>query len=280
MREIDSNFGETDALYPPLPTAHEGDFEIREVNPILPPAVSNEMEVNEPIQTSEETNTKVVKVLSIDFDYIMFPCIRLYNDMCGGGESGKVVWDAIEHVRGIKEFLTFDRNAYKMISTLVIKNVLDEAIFEPIQEHQELVDILKKYYYDESKEEFTHKFDLLNIDFHHDCGYNPDTIADAISFDEYSCADWITYLNAKEVIEGPVKWLKAPMSDLPDPNNEELKVEIKTMAADKEDIMNEKYDIVVFCLSPQWVPHDFRHLYDIIVDTVNLILNSGRLLPV
>lgn len=34
-----------------------------------------------------------MRILSIDFDAIMFPCIRLYNDSCAGQESDTQIWE-------------------------------------------------------------------------------------------------------------------------------------------------------------------------------------------
>ena len=61
-----------------------------------------------------------IKVLSIDFNYIMYPCIDLYNDMCFGDGNPTLTWDNIEHIRNIEDKLSFDKQYFLFINKLIM----------------------------------------------------------------------------------------------------------------------------------------------------------------
>ena len=46
-------------------------------------------------------------IVTIDFDYIMSPCIKLYNDMCGGDANPTECWDRIEIERRINNHISY-----------------------------------------------------------------------------------------------------------------------------------------------------------------------------
>ena len=155
----------------------------------------------------------IKNILSIDFDYIMYPCIRLYNDMAAGGENSTAIWYNIENNRGVDEkFLSYDATTYKTIVKLVkfITERYPNVKLYPIKEHEEIVDNLKKLpNYDESK------FNITNIDFHHDIMYRPQDRAQMINFKKYNCSNWAGYLILNDKIEN-YTWIKAPNSDMYD----------------------------------------------------------------
>lgn len=217
----------------------------------------------------------VKSVLSIDFDYIMFPCIKLYNDLSSGGENSTVIWNNIEHFRGVDDkFLSYDPESYITIAKL-LKSLDNDTKKIAISEHQSIVDILIKdensieHDIDEIYESW--KFNLINIDFHHDIIYRPQDRNTIKNFDKYNCSNWVGYLMLKNKIEN-YTWIKAPNSDLYDHNLDgkyDIKFETESMRLVEniqEFIDNNKFDYVFLCLSPQWVPYKFKHLYDLLVE--------------
>ena len=62
-----------------------------------------------------------MKILSIDFDTIMFPCIKLYNDYCMGNANDTQIWNQLEFERDISQYLKYDANAYHNIVKLIFQ---------------------------------------------------------------------------------------------------------------------------------------------------------------
>lgn len=199
-----------------------------------------------------------MKILSIDFDAIMFPCIRLYNEYCYGNENATTIWRQLEFDRDINQYLSYDANVYKNIGKIIFKNIKNGAKLIPIQEHQMLVDHLKKY------DLLDLQFDITNIDYHHDIAYNRNSFVE-MEFDNYSCADWAGYLMTLNP-ETTLTWVRCPGSS---PYNEDIKEFTNTITIKRIDEivdLDDDYDLIYFCLSPQWVPYVYHHLYDLLID--------------
>lgn len=199
-----------------------------------------------------------MKILSIDFDAIMFPCIRLYNEYCYGNENATTIWRQLEFDRDINQYLSYDANVYKNIGKIIFKNIKNGAKLIPIQEHQMLVDHLKKY------DLLDLQFDITNIDYHHDIAYNRNSFVE-MEFDNYTCADWAGYLMTLNP-ETTLTWVRCPGSS---PYNEDIKEFTNTITIKRIDEivdLDDNYDLIYFCLSPQWVPYVYHHLYDLLID--------------
>ena len=199
-----------------------------------------------------------MKILSIDFDAIMFPCIRLYNEYCYGNENATTIWRQLEFDRDINQYLSYDANVYKNIGKIIFKNIKNGAKLIPIQEHQMLVDHLKKY------DLLDLQFDITNIDYHHDIAYNRNSFVE-MEFDNYTCADWAGYLMTLNP-ETTLTWVRCPGSS---PYNEDIKEFTNTITIKRIDEivdLDDDYDFIYFCLSPQWVPYVYHHLYDLLID--------------
>lgn len=199
--------------------------------------------------------TNEFKVLSIDFDYIMAPCIKLYNDMSQGDENPSVIWNIIEHERGIEPFLQYDASSLMDIAKIIKSNIKNGARLVPIKEHQEIVDWLKA--------NDTHgPIDLTNIDFHHDVFYGGD-LSLVTEMDQYNCGNWVYYLHTHNMLSA-YTWVKAPQSDM---LREDIDFKISKILR-KSDLKTIpfNFNVVFFCLSPQWVPYKFHHLYDLILE--------------
>ena len=199
-----------------------------------------------------------MKILSIDFDAIMFPCIRLYNEYCYGNENATTIWRQLEFDRDINQYLSYDANVYKNIGKIIFKNIKNGAKLIPIQEHQMLVDHLKKY------DLLDLQFDITNIDYHHDIAYNRNSFVE-MEFNNYTCADWAGYLMTLNP-ETTLTWVRCPGSS---PYNEDIKEFTNTITIKRIDEivdLDDDYDLIYFCLSPQWVPYVYHHLYDLLID--------------
>ena len=209
---------------------------------------------------------QVKGILSIDFDYIMFPCINLYNDITSGGENATVIWEMLKRERGISdEFLLYDPKAYRAIIKLIktIKDKDKNIELISITEHDELVSEIALG--DETK------YDLVNIDFHHDIMYRPTDRKNLKNFGTYNCSNWVGYLMLNNKINS-YTWIKAPNSSLYDHKLDgtyDIKFETESIRAIEDldtFLSNHCFDKIFLCFSPQWVPYKYKHLYDLIID--------------
>lgn len=201
-----------------------------------------------------------MNILSIDFDIIMYPCIKLYNDKVGGESNPTELWRYLEHEYELENFINYDAK-YLLKVAKILKQVIDDgAKLIPIQEHQEIVDYLKERetYQDE-------RYNIYNIDFHHDLWYREEDKNMILSFDKYNCSNWLGYLLMQDKTES-CHWVCAGNSGgCPDKFEGKNTLETKTrlMEFEVEDL---KFDYVFFCLSPQWIPYQFHHLYQLLVE--------------
>lgn len=205
-----------------------------------------------------------MKVLSIDFDQIMQPCIKLYNDLSGCETNATKNWKRIERERSIDKFLNQDANALILIAKIIKENIKNGASFSAIQDHQEIAKDLNN---------IKDKIDLTNIDFHHDIMQRQDEDAAIKLYDEddCDCSNWVGQMYIKDKLNS-YTWVRAPQSD---------DFDFKTsIVAEMEKIYNQMslyqlneipcdFDRVYFCLSPQWIPYKFEHLYNLIVELVS-----------
>lgn len=93
-------------------------------------------------EVTEEIKKDPVNILTIDFDYIMSPCIKLYNDMCGGDLNPTEAWDRIEAERKINNHISYDATSLCNIA-IIIKSILTfnkECKFHVVKDHQDLID--------------------------------------------------------------------------------------------------------------------------------------------
>ena len=213
---------------------------------------------------------KEVNILTIDFDYIMFPCIKLYNDLCGGDANPTEVWDIIEHERRINNHISYDANALQCIAK-ILKGCLavDGCKLHTVTEHQELIKEVGI-----TTDEDNIEYNITNIDFHHDIYYRPEDVATLSYFNDYNCSNWLGYINYIGKLKS-YTWYQAPTSDpiMLDRYDDELSEKItiklgKRLNEFMESCLNKDitFDHVVFCLSPQWVPYRYHHLFYMLSD--------------
>ena len=203
------------------------------------------------------------KILTIDFDIVMYPCLQIYNDYVSGNANPTENWEYLKRERGIEPFMRYDAKTLMLIGRIINKQRnVHNAHFFVCSEHQEVVDNLKLS--DTFNED---KFDIVNIDFHHDIWYRPEDKNILLSFDDYNCSNWLGYLILKEKTES-VQWYGAHNSSNFFDNeykNGELPY-TRYRLDELSELENIAFDEVYFVLSPQWVPYEFCHLFDLIIN--------------
>lgn len=207
---------------------------------------------------------KIVNILSIDFDIIMYPCIKLYNDKIGGDQNSTSLWLALERDFEIEKYLSYDANVYKNLCKLIKRNIDNGAKLYGLENHEDIITELKK---DSNYE--TNLYNVTNIDFHHDIYYREEDRVEAKYFDKSNCSDWFGYLIDNKKVASDLRWIKAP-------NSEPCHIEDFMSKLTVDNITNDfrsnkvftdiDYQYIYLVKSPQWVPHKFIHLYDLIID--------------
>ena len=215
------------------------------------------------IETHEATG-QILNVLSIDFDIIMYPCIRLYNEHINGSDTAKQIWDFLDHEYEMDKYVSYDAKTLLLLGFLLRTARSNKTRIVPLEEHQQIVDDLKKdVNYD------TNLYNLTNVDFHHDIFYRKEDISVTKYFDKYNCSNWVGYLYKNNKLAS-YTWYKAPNSQGYDPNiieeNDRYKFDIKSVTTDEDkiDLLKMIFNTVYIVKSPQWIPYKYIHLYNLI----------------
>ena len=135
------------------------------------------------------------KILSIDFDIIMSPCIQLYNNYSTDD------WEALCSHFEILKFAKPDYIHFKRLLQLLLKlskNMKKENIHF-IASHEMIATYIDKNIDD--------TISLINIDHHHDIAYTDKDIENKI--EDLNCGNWVKYLSE----EGKLEWID--IEDLP-----------------------------------------------------------------
>lgn len=218
---------------------------------------------------SSNKSMEIIHVISIDFNYIMYPCIKLYQDLSNEKENAMLTWDLITNYRGVsREFLQYDTRSYTKITKLIQTIMYDtnnRCKLIPIKDHSNICDQFI------NQEGIT--LDLVNIDFYHDIFYTKDDKNRIINFGTYDSKDWVGNLFLYNKIDSYV-WIKAPNSNsfnfgLLEGTNIKFNYEDGIKTLDYFDILTDCSDIwdYIFVNFPEHqVPFEYKHLYDLIFE--------------
>ena len=189
------------------------------------------------------------QLVTIDFDIIMAPSIQWYN-----GIVPKTSWKDIEK-DPISQFFNADLIHYKRLTEWLIEQTRtlskEQIVF--ITSHEKLVDYI-------DLEEF---YEVVNIDHHHDLGYikNENNSID--------CSNWMKILYDKRIIN-KYTWINNFNSDAP--TSLEYPVDSKVLV--DYNLSSIKPDILIICLSPEWVPPSYHNLFYLWMDLLNFIYQT------
>ena len=199
------------------------------------------------------------RILSIDFDIIMAPSIELYNDKVPGLSQEKLI-----EVFPILEYCQADMSHYqKLLSYLleIVPKMSPDNIHIAFS-HQTILKYIPK-------DEENH---IVNIDHHHDLGYEEDLIEKKMD----TCANWAKSLFLRNQIESYTWMNNSNSSKLPENIENRTKFKEKIHIRDFRDF-DMSYpvpDILFICLSPEWVPLNYRPLFYSMLDVINTL--TGR----
>lgn len=188
-----------------------------------------------------------MKVLTIDFDIIMAPSIEFYNDKI---KTDGPVKDLEEMFNFVKN-LPADMYIYQYLTQAILESKEKEIII--IKDHGEIVPYLKK---------FTSPIEeVINIDHHHDLGYEIDMHK---PLKNYDCGNWAKYLLDNKIIQNYTWIYDDNSSDLPEYDGP---IRMKLRHTNLNTLIK-KIDYIVLCKSLEWVPVEYWPLFGIWEDIV------------
>ncbi len=199
------------------------------------------------------------RVLSIDMDYIMEPCIQLYNDLVAGYHNERDIWERIKIERDIESHLEYNQSKLSFLFDIFLKALLevdsDKVMFA--RNHDSILNLLCT---EEGKSQI---YDIVNIDHHHDILYSEDGHREVENFDFTSLNNWVWYLNKYNRVR-KYTWVKNPNSqEFVEPNTDFCLDFIYESTTDYLDpnLIEPRFDYVFVCCSPEWFPERYLHFF-------------------
>lgn len=189
-------------------------------------------------------------VVTIDFDIIMAPIIGMYN----GEIDENITIDFLIKQYPYLEYVPADLDIYAYLTDFITKviNRIPKTRVKFLRSHDEMVPCL-----DKRKE-----IELVNIDHHHDVGYDIENWKMPLLGLDYDCGNWVKRLDDNGVLHS-YTWVHNPTSDeLTDPDAQHY---ITDQYLLKEfDLMGLVQDVdeLYICGSFEWVPAKYQPLFE------------------
>lgn len=204
-------------------------------------------------------------VLTIDFDIMLYQDLPLYNSFISGNGTG--INDIVNDFPMLKE-TRFDYFMYKDITNFILTlfKKLDKDKIYFCYNHNYVVNFT---------EDLKEKFNIINMDFHHDIGYNIKNWDEKIERFELGCGNWIKYLKDNEKINNHI-WINANSSVMDEEISKTfLPHKILTMPKNSSEIEEEilKADRLILCASFSWIPKGYQELFYLWADLYNNFYN-------
>ena len=205
-----------------------------------------------------------INILSVDFDWIMEPCIDFYNDRATQLVPLDDLLKSSPNVYlkpSYEKFVTLITYATNIARTLPsAKNVYFGI------NHQEIIPAIENIWNLKDK-----NYNIYNIDHHHDCGYGASTLQD-INNQGLSCGNWIAYCkNLKKYT-----WINNKNSYTEMPDEMFQKLQQYTISNDINIINYIDFDYIFVCASPGWVPSELSPLYTLLQFNINTVLPEEK----
>lgn len=179
-------------------------------------------------------------IITIDFDIIMKPSISLYNDLATDN------WLDLLKMPEARLFRA-DNVIYRKVSNYVFKliNSLSDEQIIFIEDHSRVINYVNE---DE-------KINLINIDHHHDTGYENNSF---VSLDNINCGNWARWLLEQNNLNSYI-WINNKNSEIDQEYVSKINNIIDINKINLDTLL--KPDLLILCLSEPWVPPHHRPLY-------------------
>lgn len=194
-----------------------------------------------------------MNIVTIDFDIVMHWSIQFYNDLLDDDTTIESIMSENPHANFIPNI---DLYLYKYITEYILQCIsrLPKDRIKFIESHEEVTDFF---------EGVDQKFNIFNIDHHHDIAYDKDDIENEI--EELTCGNWVKYLfekygsNFQEYI-----WIYDEES-IHFEGNIPFKRKISKYNIKEYNLYNlaKTTDYLFICKSTPWIPSNEQNLYSI-----------------
>ena len=206
---------------------------------------------------------KIANILSIDMDYILSPCINLYNDLVHANTPPEKIWDKIAELRNADKHLSFENEALKYVFdvfVMALTRLQDKKNVMFALNHDAILFELA------SKKHENAEFEIYNIDHHHDIYYNENARLDVDKYNATTLANWVWYLDKHNKLNR-YYWIHNPNSLFPD-KNIKSKGKMDGYLRDKLQQIYEvkEWDYIFVCNSPHWLPRDYDVFFEMLID--------------
>lgn len=206
----------------------------------------------------------MINILSIDLDWIMEPCIQLYNNLINEGEDDHL------SIVNIGTVLNADLNKYAQISDLLFTklNYLKINDITITDSHALLPQTIRQW-------NIKNNFIIYNIDHHHDCGYPDADEAIPQLLKEDNCGNWVPRVLKINNYFSKYIWIGNKNSDTN--INENLKFYLPQYECYTDiDILNNiTFNKLFICKSFAWIPLEYRPLLNSLITAFMQYIKRG-----
>lgn len=198
----------------------------------------------------------MINILSIDLDWIMEPCIEIYNLIVT--DQWEESWNLIRNrCPGINLFPNYQK-LYQLTELLFNKDAMvDPSHIYITESHAEIYDAIEQWNIDKP-------FSIFNVDHHHDCGYDNDFNVDNLIgdfFQNVKCSNWVPALRYQNNKFVKYYWINNYNSDNTIHNEVNGYVPNFNISSDIDILKPIKFDYIFICQSLGWIP---PNLYPVI----------------
>lgn len=196
-----------------------------------------------------------MQILTIDFDIVMGPSANYYEFMPPHGRWEKLKDDALTQLF-YGDYICYYKLTNWLLQTIANGFPKEHLFF--IFSHDKVASLLSK----------NEKYDIINIDHHHDISYSAEEAP-------LECGNWVEYLYKQNCINS-YTWIHNPNSCFPMPNKIKTKVNFNYSHQNfnEFDLNSLKPDLIIICLSPEWVPPHIVPLFQIWMDMASYWYNQ------
>lgn len=187
-----------------------------------------------------------MNVTTIDFDIIMAPVIESYNDLIEKDKMLDNILDKYPYMNNMQG----DLFIYEYLTRFIVQTIkeIDQSNVYFITSHEQIVDIINNT---------QDKIDLVNIDHHHDLGYDI-TNWNKKESNAY-VGNWVKFLYDRNQINSYI-WIGDEYSIMPD---QDCLIGYSFFNVKEINLLNviKKTDVLVICESPEWIPFHYTPLF-------------------
>lgn len=187
-------------------------------------------------------------ILSVDFDFVMEPCIQLYNDFIHTLANYSQLWDEIFSKTHCEKFLKINEDNYSFLLSVLSK--LQCPVYIGVDHTNILRSIDERY----GTDTIHPTFSITNIDHHHDILYSNRDLPKLKKYNFPQAGTWVGYLWLQQVLHS-YRWIRNENSQLYDNN---LNLNFPDFSSDTKEGFNidnsNLYDMCYISLSVEWIP--------------------------